>query len=90
MDEGPAENLRHVRCKMSHNWYAYYNQPVTVTHIHRQEGPIFQDSIEIGTPGKGGSLKIYFNAADVEDAKTRVRNAFLVRDYAQDLLEKKR
>ena len=71
---------------MGHDWYTYHDRPVTVTHIHRQEGPLFQDSIEIGTPEKGGALKIYFNAADVEDAKARVYVAHLIRDYARELL----
>lgn len=57
-------------------------------HVHRQEGPVFQDSVEIGTPSKGGALKVYFNAADPEDAKSRVQNAFLVRDYAASLVDR--
>jgi hypothetical protein len=40
------------------------------------------DYIEIGTPGKGGSLKIYFDAGDLEGAKVRVMNAMKVRDLA--------
>lgn len=62
--------------------------PSEVRHIHRNEGPVFQDSIEIGTPAKGGALKVYFNAADTADAKIRVQNAFLVRDYANTLLDR--
>lgn len=68
--------------------YEHPGAPQTVTHIHRQEGPLFQDSVEIGTPSKGGALKIYFNAADPEDAKKRVSNAFQVRVFAQELADR--
>jgi len=44
-----------------------------------------QDSIEIGTPGKGGALKIYFDEGDLEGAETRVMNAFNVRELANRL-----
>lgn len=38
------------------------------------------DSIAIGTRGKGGEIKVYFDAGNIEDAEARVRNAFKVRD----------
>lgn len=56
-----------------------------VTHIHREEN-VNQDSIEIGTPGKGGTIKVHFNADDPADAKRRIENALKVRGYAADLL----
>lgn len=79
-------------CEMTYGNYENFGVPgpyeVRHVHVHRQEGPVFQDSVEIGTPSKGGALKVYFNAADPEDAKSRVQNAFLVRDYAASLVDR--
>jgi len=41
----------------------------------------FPDSVEFGTPGKFGVLKVYFNASDLEGSKTRIENAVGVRAY---------
>lgn len=60
----------------------------TITHIHKQDGTVLQDSIEIGTPGKGGAIKVYFNARDVADAKTRILNAMEVRAFAREQIER--
>lgn len=60
-------------------------EPEVVVHIHRYEGQ-FQDSVEIGSPSKGGAIKVYFNAANVEEGKERVRNAVQVRDYMRGLV----
>lgn len=59
--------------------------PVTCEHIHREEGPMFRDSLEIGSPSKGGALKIYYDASDIEGGKKRVKNAYTIRSYAQSL-----
>jgi len=59
----------------------------TIVHLHKQDGPVLQDSIEVGTPGKGGAIKIYFNAGDVADAKARVLNAMKVRKFAREQIE---
>ena len=50
--------------------------------IHKQvtENP---DSIEIGTPSKGGAIKIYGNFADEESFKKKIDAAKKVREYAQ-------
>jgi hypothetical protein len=57
----------------------------TVRRIVREElarqEPAFQDSVEMGSPTKGGALKVYFNAGDVGQAKMRVDNAVEVRDH---------
>lgn len=63
------------------------NGSSTVVHLHKQDGPVLQDSIEVGTPGKGGAIKIYFNAGDVADAKARVLNAMEVRKFAREQIE---
>lgn len=46
--------------------------------ITRTEYP---DSIEIGTPGRGGSIKIYFNASDLTEAQKRIENAVKARSH---------
>lgn len=40
------------------------------------------DSIELGTPSKGGVLKVYFDSAKIEDAKQRIDNAAEILNYA--------
>lgn len=46
-----------------------------IRHIHSQETPSYQDSISIGTPGRGGELKVYFNSSDMDGAIKRIDNA---------------
>lgn len=41
------------------------------------------DSIEIGTPSKGGAIKCYGNFNDADGFKKKLDNAKEVRDYAQ-------
>ena len=41
------------------------------------------DSLEIGTPSKGGAIKIYGNFADKEAFKKKIDAAKEVREYAQ-------
>ncbi|KAF5071318.1 hypothetical protein DSECCO2_213010 [anaerobic digester metagenome] len=53
-------------------------------HVHRDEDRN-SDSIEIGTPGKGGVLKVYLNTDDPEAAVRRIDAGFALRQYAQDL-----
>jgi len=45
------------------------------------------DSVEIGTPSKGGALKVYFNADNKEDAEKRLRNGNDLRKLAQELTQ---
>jgi hypothetical protein len=40
---------------------------------------LYPDSIEIGTPGKGGCLKIYFDSGDLSEAQRRIDNAVAAR-----------
>lgn len=47
------------------------------------------DSIELGTPGRaGGALKVYFDSGDPTDAERRIREAFRLREIAQQLAER--
>jgi len=49
-------------------------------------GNEMQDSIEIGTPGKGGTIKVYGNYADKEAFKNKILNAFEMREFANEKL----
>lgn len=49
-------------------------------HKHVTENP---DSIEIGTPAKGGAVKIYGNFADEKSFKEKIDAAKKVKEYAQ-------
>jgi hypothetical protein len=54
-------------------------------HKHIDERP---DSISIGTPSKGGEIKIYFNADDEEKTtENRIVKAFAARKIAQEQQE---
>ena len=44
------------------------------------------DSVEIGTPSKGGCIKIYGNFADKKAFNAKIDNAALVRTHAQEKL----
>jgi len=57
--------------------------PEITTHVN-----VRPDSIEIGTPSKGGALKIYFDAGDPLDSEHRIREAFRLRELAQSLAER--
>lgn len=58
-------------------------------HVHRQE-TVNADSIEYGTPSKGGVVKVYLNTADPEAAIKKLDAAFALRQYAEDLATGKR
>ena len=46
------------------------------------------DSIEIGAPSRGGAIKVYGNVDDPEAFKLKVKEAFKIRAYAQELEER--
>lgn len=52
-------------------------------HIHISEDP---DSIEVGTPGKGGCIKVYGNFRDPEAFQAKIKNAHALKQYAAELL----
>jgi len=60
-------------------------QIITVKKI--LEGSPFQDSIEIGTPGKGGAIKVYGDFADPAGFEARIREAIRLRKMAGELME---
>jgi hypothetical protein len=41
------------------------------------------DSIELGTPSKGGAIKVYGNFDKPEDFKKKIDNSIKVRQYAE-------
>ncbi len=49
--------------------------------ILRIEGE--KDSLEIGTPGRGGSIKVYGSFDDTEGFRAKLEVAFDLRRYAQ-------
>ena len=49
----------------------------------------YPDSIEIGTPGRGGNIKIYFNANNLAEAQVRIDNAVSTRTYLLAKLSEK-
>jgi hypothetical protein len=51
------------------------------------EGPVFQDSIEIGTPGKGGAIKVYGDFSQPDEFEKRMWDAVRLRKMTVDLME---
>jgi hypothetical protein len=43
------------------------------------------DSIEIGTPSKGGAIKVYGNFNDLEAFKLKIDAAKAAREYANNI-----
>jgi hypothetical protein len=52
--------------------------------LHKVYGTTYQDSIEIGTPSKGGVIKVYGDFSDIDGFKKRIDDAILLRKYLQD------
>ena len=51
---------------------------MTETVLYRTE---YQDSLEFGRVSRGGVLKIYFNADNLEQAQRRIDVAIAAREY---------
>jgi len=45
------------------------------------------DSLEIGTPGQNGTLKIYMDFSDPVDCEQRIRTAVAMRELANQLIK---
>jgi hypothetical protein len=41
-------------------------------------------SIEMGTAGKGGVVKVYFDPLDIENAQTILQNTYVIRQEMQE------
>jgi hypothetical protein len=55
----------------------------TINHKQVNDRP---DSIEIGTPAKGGCMKVYFNADDSPElTRVRIQKVADARKFAQEL-----
>jgi len=55
-------------------------------HLHRTIDDC-RDSLEIGTPGKGGVVKVYGDCSKPEEFMQKIRNAFEIRRQAAALLK---
>jgi len=64
-------------------WSETQPQAENVTR-HVNDNP---DSLEIGTPAKGGAVKIYGNFAYPDEFMTKLNHALTIRRNAQALLE---
>ena len=53
------------------------------TTLHKYDNP---DSLELGTPSKGGAIKIYGDFAKPDEFKLKIDNAVAVRAYANSKL----
>lgn len=58
---------------------------INVIVSYRGENP---DSLEIGTPGKGGVVKIYGDYSDPDAFRAKIEAATSLRIYAAELLLK--
>lgn len=56
----------------------------TITRVINES----MSSIDIGTAGKGGNIKVYYNANNLEEAKRLIDNAIKLREYANEQLNK--
>lgn len=46
-----------------------------------------RDSIDVGTPGRKGNIKVYGDYSKPDEFKKKIDSAFEVRNYANDKLE---
>ena len=49
--------------------------------IYETSKKIMQDSYTAGTPGKGGSLKVYFDMSNLKDTQIRLENYIKVKEW---------
>jgi hypothetical protein len=64
------------------------NLPIEIIHHVMKDNPM-QDTIEIGTPGKGGVLKVHFRVDDsYEDTCERIDRAVAALEYARAKVNK--
>lgn len=52
---------------------------------HREVGKL-QDSLTVGTPAKGGEIKVYSDFSDLDATKRKIDNAIQAREYANSKL----
>jgi hypothetical protein len=55
-------------------------------HIHRYEGKAMLDFLEIGNRLPNGTVRVHFDSTDTEDAKKRILNAKMLRDFGKQQL----
>jgi hypothetical protein len=59
---------------------------VAHTHTYQHEGPSYPDSLEIGTPSKGGCIKVFGDLDDPTTFEERLRAGLALRQLAIDLI----
>ena len=42
---------------------------------------LYPDSIEIGTPGKGGCIHIFFDSGNLAEAQQRIENVVKIKEF---------
>jgi len=52
-------------------------------HIHRYEGKAMLDFLEIGNRLPNGTVRVHFDSTDPEDAKKRILNAKMLRNFGK-------
>ena len=52
-------------------------------HYHYSVDP---DSLEIGTPGKGGAVKVYGDFRNPDGFRAKIKAAYALKQYAAELL----
>lgn len=60
------------------------NEKIIVEHYEKEK---LQDSIDIGSPSKGGNIKCYMDFKDKEESKIKIDNAIELRKYFNEKLE---
>ena len=59
------------------------NQEQAKIIVEHRELNKLSDSIEVGTPAKGGAIKIYGDSSNKADFQQRIDNMLELRKYAQ-------
>jgi len=63
----------------------YKGEGDTVTHIHR-DMDTRKSSLEIGTSGKGGGIKVYVDPSDPEDSLDRIDMMCVFKNYVANII----
>ena len=64
------------------------NEEIVVKHLHEENKNT--SSLEIGSPTKGGTIKVYGNPDDQEGFKRKIDAMVSLREYAESKMPKKK
>lgn len=62
---------------------------LTIEHKVRTEQIANRDSIEIGTPGREGVIKVYCDFDNPEETRRKIANALAARKWTNETISKK-